>query len=166
VNALGDPAAYDYDHPARDCDIVMKGGITSGVVYPHAICELAQTYRLRSVGGTSVGAVAAAGAAAAEFGRAEGGFQKLAELPRWLGDGSNLSDLFQPQPGTRRVFRLLLASLGVGGWPRFGCVSVAAVYSYPVALLLGAMPGLALVALAHDACPTLGYLDTSHIVTI
>jgi hypothetical protein len=29
----------------------MKGGITSGVVYPLAICELAQTYKLKNIGG-------------------------------------------------------------------------------------------------------------------
>jgi hypothetical protein len=39
--------------PDLECDIVMKGGITSGVIYPLAVCELAQTYRLRSVGGAS-----------------------------------------------------------------------------------------------------------------
>ena len=55
--------------PALQCDIVMKGGITSGVVYPLAVCELATTYRLRSVGGASAGAIAAAAAAAAEVGR-------------------------------------------------------------------------------------------------
>ena len=56
--------------PDLECDIVMKGGITSGVIYPLAVCELAQTYRLHSVGGASAGAIAAAAAAAAEVGRA------------------------------------------------------------------------------------------------
>ena len=65
----GDPRAYDYAHPTRACDVVMKGGITSGVVYPHALCELAVTYRFSNVGGTSAGAIAAAAAAAAEHGR-------------------------------------------------------------------------------------------------
>ena len=60
-----DPRHYDYSHPERDCDIVMKGGITSGVVYPYAVCELAKTYRLVNVGGTSAGAIAAAAAGAA-----------------------------------------------------------------------------------------------------
>ena len=55
-----DLAAADYGSPTRTCDIVMKGGITSGVVYPHAICELAKTYRFVQVGGTSAGAIAAA----------------------------------------------------------------------------------------------------------
>src|SRR5215218_6866138 len=56
--------------PKLECDIVMKGGITSGVIYPLAVCELAKVYRLRSVGGASAGAIAAAAAAAAEVGRA------------------------------------------------------------------------------------------------
>jgi hypothetical protein len=34
----------------RFCDLVMKGGVTSGVVYPPAIFELAQHYHFRSIG--------------------------------------------------------------------------------------------------------------------
>ena len=30
--------------PADECDIVMKGGVTSGIVYPYAILELARRY--------------------------------------------------------------------------------------------------------------------------
>lgn len=45
---MPDPTTYDYSAPRRNCDIVMKGGITSGVVYPFAVCELAQTYRFKS----------------------------------------------------------------------------------------------------------------------
>ena len=93
----GDPRAYDYAHPTRACDVVMKGGITSGVVYPHALCELAVTYRFSKIGGTSAGAIAAAAAAAAEHGRERRGFEKLAALPAWIGDGDNLLGLFQPQ---------------------------------------------------------------------
>ena len=111
----GDPSTYDYSHPTRTCDVVMKGGITSGVVYPHALCELARTYRFANVGGTSAGAIAAAGAAAAEHGRAHGGFEKLAALPAWIGAGDNLFRLFQPQPGTRPFFRLFTAGLGRKG---------------------------------------------------
>ena len=70
-----DPRTYDYLHPTRSCDVVLKGGITSGVVYPHGLCELARTYRFSNVGGTSAGAIAAAGAAAAEHGREHGGFE-------------------------------------------------------------------------------------------
>ncbi len=62
------PASFPLE-PAAECDVIMKGGITSGVIYPLAICELATAYRLRSVGGASAGAIAAAAAAAAEVGR-------------------------------------------------------------------------------------------------
>ncbi|EMS98269.1 patatin, partial [Agrobacterium tumefaciens str. Cherry 2E-2-2] len=41
--------------PEKECDVVMKGGITSGVVYPYAVLELARRYRFRSIGGTSAG---------------------------------------------------------------------------------------------------------------
>ena len=35
------------------CDLVMKGGITSGIVYPNAVLALAKSFRFKSVGGTS-----------------------------------------------------------------------------------------------------------------
>ena len=71
-----------------DCDLVMKGGITSGIVYPLAACELARQYRFRSIGGSSAGAIGAVLVAAAEHGRASGGFRKLAEIPIKLGPTS------------------------------------------------------------------------------
>ena len=111
---MSDPRNYDYSQPTRTCDVVMKGGITSGVVYPHALCELARTYRFVNVGGTSAGAIAAAAAAAAEHGRESGGFARLAALPEWVGAGDNLFRLFQPQPGTRRFYALFTS----GGWCR------------------------------------------------
>jgi hypothetical protein len=107
-----DPAAYDYTSPTQCCDIVMKGGITSGVVYPFAVCEIARSYRFRSIGGTSAGAIAAAATAAAEYGRDKGGFGKLARLPEWLGAGTNLFDLFQPQRETKALFRVFTAPIG------------------------------------------------------
>ena len=42
------------------CDLAMKGGITSGVIYPQAVLALARRYRFRNIGGTSAGAIAAA----------------------------------------------------------------------------------------------------------
>ncbi|HEY7819119.1 MAG TPA: patatin-like phospholipase family protein, partial [Vicinamibacteria bacterium] len=62
----------DYSLAARKCDIIMKGGITSGIVYPKAVCRLALEYRFRAIGGTSAGAIAAAATAAAEYGRLKG----------------------------------------------------------------------------------------------
>ena len=51
----------DQESPLSDkfCDLVMKGGITSGVVYPKAIDELAHEYMFKNIGGTSAGAIAA-----------------------------------------------------------------------------------------------------------
>src|SRR5215213_7269450 len=105
------------EDPPLECDVVMKGGITSGVIYPRAVCRLATTYRLRSVGGASAGAIAAAGAAAAEFGRATGGFDRLEALPRVINapspaGGSTLFRLFQPTPATYPLYRLFTAGMG------------------------------------------------------
>ncbi len=58
--------------PTLKCDVVIKGGITSGGVYPRAVLALSKKYRLMNIGGASAGAIAAAGAAAAEFGRHNG----------------------------------------------------------------------------------------------
>jgi predicted acylesterase/phospholipase RssA len=95
------------------CDLVMKGGITSGVVYPRAVCRLAEQYRFRNIGGTSAGAIAAAATAAAEYGREMGGeaFSRLEELPGELGKDETLLRLFQPQARTRRLHGLLIAGL-------------------------------------------------------
>jgi hypothetical protein len=100
-----------------ECDLVMRAGITSGIVYPRAIAKLAKTYNFRSIGGTSAGAIAAAATAAAQFGANNGDdrFQTIYELPRKLAelkDGkSTLERLFQPQPGTSRLFSLLMSGL-------------------------------------------------------
>ncbi len=134
----------DYSEPTHDCDIVMKGGITSGVVYPHAVCELAQTYRFRNVGGTSAGAIAAAATAAAEYGRNRCGFGRLAALPAWIGAEENLKNLFQPQRSTRRLFEILIAALE--GGPARACLT--AIRKHLFAFLCGALPGLAIIALA------------------
>ena len=144
---MTDLAAADYSAPTRECDIVMKGGITSGVVYPHAICELAQTYRFMQVGGTSAGAIAAAATAAAELGRARGGFQELAALPAWLGGGRHLQELFQPEPATEGLFRMMIAALehkrAKALW-----VLLTGLRRFPLLPLLGALPGIALIVLA------------------
>ncbi len=145
-------AAADYGAPDRSCDVVMKGGITSGVVYPHAVCELAQTYRFRNVGGTSAGAIAAAATAAAEYGRGKGGFNKLAGLPEWLGTGTNLRSLFQPQKKTRRLYAVLLA--GVDRGPK-GALAAAAGEQLPF-VFAGALPGLGLAAVALVAAAISG----------
>ena len=109
--------------PLLECDLVMKGGITSGVVYPLAVCELATVYRLRSVGGSSAGAIAAAAAAAPSSAAARaassgwpGCRSDLTEPVE--GENSRLFTLFQPQPTMRRLFGLVTAGLGTAGRAR------------------------------------------------
>src|SRR6185503_19619496 len=115
---MPDPA----DTGRRFCGLVMKGGITSGIVFPTAVARLSTQYRFRHIGGTSAGAIAAAGAAAAEFRRAtdaarpDYGFEQLGRLPAWLGERptgghSRLFQLFAPEPAARRQFGILAAML-------------------------------------------------------
>jgi predicted acylesterase/phospholipase RssA len=76
----------DADLP--QCDIVMKGGVTRGVVYPAAVAAIAKRFRFRSIGGTSAGAIAAVVIAAAELARTVNddmrGFNRLAAIPQDL----------------------------------------------------------------------------------
>ena len=82
--------------PDEVCDLVMKGGVASGVVYPGAILALAKRYRFRNVGGTSAGAIAATVTAAAELGRREGGSGRL-RAPARAG-GRDLRARARPRP--------------------------------------------------------------------
>jgi predicted acylesterase/phospholipase RssA len=148
--------------PVRKCDIVMKGGVASGLVYPRAIACLARQYRFHSIGGTSAGAIAAALTAAAEYRRSRGQFvfDELAELPAWLGSpcasapGANLFNLFQPQKKMRRLFRIAAALL-VKSWPRR--IAHIGLASWPE-LILGAIPGLLVIALASTTHALVGSL--------
>jgi predicted acylesterase/phospholipase RssA len=117
--ATSKSSIIDPDAP-RQCDIVMKGGITSGVVYPKLVAMLAREYRFRNVGGTSAGAIAAAATAAAEYGRQhgnKGAFDTLEQLPRLLSSGaknakgSMLFNLFQPVSALKRQFGVLVSML-------------------------------------------------------
>ena len=130
----------------------MKGGITSGVVYPFAVAELANRYRLKSIGGTSAGAIAAAVAAAAEHGRAHGGYAHLTAIPVWLKVSGNLKRLFQPHRSHRAVFRLLMAFMEHGAVGRFFFVPFVLLRWFTLPVLLGAAPGAAALAFAvgHD----------------
>jgi predicted acylesterase/phospholipase RssA len=102
----------------ESCDLVMKGGITSGVVYPAAMLGLSRRYRFRSVGGASAGAIAAVVGAACEYRRRNGdaqSFTRLKEINEALGTPGFLQGLFQPTPGARPAFDILLAYLAGGG---------------------------------------------------
>ena len=141
----------------RHCDVIMKGGITSGVVYPAAGVELAKQYILKNIGGASAGAIAAALFAAAEYRRqvqkTDEGFAELQALPATFGSTtpsgtSYLLALFQPAKDARGLFRLLLAFLGNDRWRKaFRVLGTAAIH-YPLAFILGFLPGVALALLA------------------
>ena len=108
----------------RYCDIVLKGGVTDGVIYPWAIMELAAHYRFKNIGGTSVGALAAAVTAASEYSRRYGsvhGFNKvMLEIPFALAKENENGDtkifsLFQPTNAcTKRLFDVFVAFFGSG----------------------------------------------------
>ncbi|MDP4301073.1 patatin-like phospholipase domain-containing protein [Leptothrix discophora] len=127
----------------RCCDLVLTGGVTSGVLYPAAVCHLALHYRFHALGGTSVGALAVAITAAAEYQRrlgSDAGFDVLAQVPEKLAapiampqgrvkdvcDGieaqpTTLLSLFQPDTRAgARLLRLFLAANPTGvvklGW--------------------------------------------------
>jgi predicted acylesterase/phospholipase RssA len=126
---------HESSAPLNRCDLVMKGGITSGVVYPMAVVELAQRYRFENIGGTSAGAIAAVITAAAEFGRAEGGFDKIKQLPDYL--SKHLLSLFQPRPEFRPLFEVMLA----GMTKKKSAVLAALIRAYPTKAILGLAGG-------------------------
>ncbi|HVS65845.1 MAG TPA: patatin-like phospholipase family protein [Thermoanaerobaculia bacterium] len=111
-----------YENADRCCDLVMKGGITSGILYPPAICRIAERFHLISIGGTSAGAIAACAAAAAEYRRRTtgtgDGFERLERLPWDLAGEGRLLGLFRPDRATRAELELLLRALDLGenGW--------------------------------------------------
>ena len=110
--ARTDPRAYDYSHPSRSCDMVMKGGITSGVVYPHAVCETARTLplseRRRRVGRRDRSGRDGRGRARA---RGRHGRLRRARGAARRGSRTNLFSVFQPQPETRGLFAILTAAI-------------------------------------------------------
>ena len=100
----------------KKCDLIMKGGITSGVVYPKVITELANEYRFVNLGGTSAGAIGAGFAAAAEFSRAQGngmaGFEILDSIPEEI--SPRLASLFEANPEHRKTLKYLMALMKAG----------------------------------------------------
>lgn len=110
--------AYREAYCRASADVTMRGGTTSGVVYPLALCEIARGFRLRNIGGASAGALAAAAAAAAEMGRSEAetgalpeeladnpdpghvrpGFAGLSDVMRWLAEIPSPAGNGQPPP--------------------------------------------------------------------
>ena len=127
-----------------ECDLIMKGGITSGVVYPKAIVEIARKYRLRCIGGTSAGAIGAVFAAAAEYRRQtaepgddpKAGFTQIEQVAKEL--GSDMESLFQPSPALAPLFGILMAMVGrKKGQSTLAAVLPAVLSGYGMRLALG-----------------------------
>lgn len=143
----------------RECDLILQGGITSGVVYPGAIARLAEHYRFRSLGGTSAGAIGAVLAAAAEYRRqralggsdeeAMAGFVMLASLGREL--GSDLRTLFQPAHGLRRLYDMLLVVATRANSESVVWTIARALWAgFGLLLPLAALPGLLLLLIGDS----------------
>ena len=168
------PEPLDPAHPPplrRYCDLILTGGLTDGVIYPWAALDLARRYRFKNIGGSSVGAMAAALVAAAEYGRRRGndiGFNEvLRRLPEKLSqtvDGrTKLLRLFQPaaatktRRSTRRLFDLFVglfspdtAARGMNAIRRY-VQRILGVYRCPAlfGLLLALALGFGIIALWH-----------------
>jgi predicted acylesterase/phospholipase RssA len=104
------PGAGAGANQLKPCDLVMQGGVTSGVVYPGAVIELSNTYHFVNVGGASAGAIAAAATAAAELGRQTGapGFARMEAAMAEIRQPGFLLGLFQPSPRAKPAFTILL----------------------------------------------------------
>jgi predicted acylesterase/phospholipase RssA len=100
----------------------MRGGVTSGIVYPPALCRLASKYVVKNIGGTSVGALAAAATAAAEWRRrtdanpqtAGRGYVELAKLAEFLKGDGTLRALFAADRPARALLDIALNLTGNG----------------------------------------------------
>jgi predicted acylesterase/phospholipase RssA len=145
----------DFGKPTKSCDLVMQGGVTSGLVYPFAILQLACEYSFKSIGGTSAGAVAAALAAAAEYARLGGdaaGFVRFQERCLRLPD--ILEQLFQPSRPFKPVMDAIKAWSSTKSWTRWPGALVplwrswlgGAVAGFAAMLLLGLLLGASVCA--------------------
>lgn len=153
-----------------ECDLVMKGGVTSGLVYQGAVLWLKDHYRFRSIGGASAGAIAAALTAAAEYGRKSGvdGFEQMRERTEQLGaEQGLLRSLFQPVPAARAAFEALLQLVaGHGSTPARVLRTLAPVLLQYWGLLAWAAAAVAayVIAVALTGAASLGVLIASSVV--
>ncbi|GFJ81259.1 patatin-like phospholipase family protein [Phytohabitans houttuyneae] len=108
----------DAKREREKCDLIMKGGITSGVAYPAAVMRLSQRYDFASIGGSSAGAIAAAVTAAAQFARNDKGFERLDDVRRELQTPDLMPRLFQATKESRPLLNLMLAAQTAKPWWR------------------------------------------------
>jgi len=157
----------------RDCNLIRKVGISSGVICRRLASRLSKHYRLRSIAGSSAGAIGA-DAAVAELRRAgddsEVGIGLLERLPDVVNEringGPRLLSLLRPVPRTAPLFGILMAGmdaqqsskqqaaaraqtteLGVTASPVARMVAMlrAQIASYWRYPAVGALPGVALI---------------------
>lgn len=164
------------------CDLVMKGGVTSGIVYPNAVLALARDYRFKNIGGTSAGAIAAAACAAAAYGDRcktaklvlrkpdeKIGFEGLATVAAQLAREGFIYKLFQPAWGAASAYRLLVRLSGNASTVRKGAALIIAVLKiapietvlvlavlFGIAFLAGGKSGLYAAALPAIICAYTG----------
>jgi hypothetical protein len=145
---------FDAAHIERFCDVIMKGGVTSGVVYPLALCRLATRYVLKNIGGTSVGAIAASLAAAAEYRRRQTGsgegYVVLSQLPDFLEREGTLRALFAADAPARPLLAVALNFVGPASfWRKLLSVAGALLPAYwwvpLVALIVAALASIGLI---------------------
>ncbi len=111
--------AAHFENSSQRCDVVMKGGVTSGIVYPSAILRIAQRFTLKNIGGTSAGAIAAAVAAAAEYRRQSNktgdGYMKIkTQVMDWLSRAGKMQSLFVPVILAWPLFHAFLWVISLG----------------------------------------------------
>lgn len=141
----------------------MKGGVASGIVYPDAIYEISRRFDLKSVGGTSAGAIAAALAAAAQYRRlrggdgAEAGYERLPGIADTLSRPGGMFALFRPNRATKALFGIVL-DLFSPKRPRF-VKALCLMRAYPIASLLGIVPAALYAYAASTSVLPLRILD-------
>lgn len=156
------------------CDLVMKGGVTSGVVYPGAVTELASRYRFAQLGGTSAGAVAAAMAAACEYARQGGDSPELAGMLDVAADLTQpgfFLGLLQPTRTARPLLELSLALAAARGSHRRQSVVLAraAILHRPLRnaiLLVVAVALFALTAAGFNGLPVAAAVALALVVAV
>src|SRR6266849_489947 len=107
VQQLLKEATQAQDPAGQMCNLVMQGGIASGFMYLPFVLELKKSYRFRNIGGTSIGVIAAAATAAAEYNRENGGFMHLENMRVRLSENGFLRSLFQPYRDTKPLMNLV-----------------------------------------------------------
>jgi predicted acylesterase/phospholipase RssA len=149
----------------------MKGGITSGVIYPAAAAKLATRYCFKNIGGTSAGAIAASVVAAAEYGRRAGhpsSFDVLSALPTNLASNGHLLKLFTPDERTSKIFRIALGTMTSTSTPGkifkavFGTLLASPLASIPAFLIGLILPALTFSLLRWQSLTPLAGLLLRH----